>query len=58
MNDKNNSDCDTNSGKYAIGNKMPIKMDFEKSGLGNNNKPMNKPIIIEIYALFSVIILL
>ena len=31
---------------------MPTKIDFEKSGLGNNNKPMNNPIIIEIYAFF------
>ena len=34
---------------------MPTKIDFEKSGLGNNNKPMNNPIIIEIYAFFSLI---
>ena len=56
-NDRNNNDCDTNDGKILAGNKIPINMDFEKSGLGNNNNPANKPIIIEIYAFFSLIFL-
>jgi hypothetical protein len=36
------------------GNKIPINIDLEKSGLGNNSSPANKPIIIEIYAFFSL----
>ena len=34
---------------------MPTKMDFEKSGLGKNNKPTVIPSIIEMYAFFSLI---
>ena len=45
--DKNNSDCDIKLGKKLIGNKIPIKIDLEKSGLGNNNNPINNPVIIE-----------
>jgi len=32
---------------------MPINIDFEKSGLGNNNIPAIKPMIIDIYEFFS-----
>ena len=39
-------------------NKIPINIDWEKSGLGNNNNPENKPNKIAIYAFFSVIFLL
>ena len=28
-----------NEGKKSTGIKIPTKIDFEKSGLGNNNKP-------------------
>ena len=38
-----------------MGNKIPTKIDFEKSGLGNNNKPAVMPIIIDMYAFFSLI---
>jgi len=38
-----------------MGNKIPTKIDFEKSGLGKNNKPTAIPIIIEIYVFFSLI---
>ncbi len=34
---------------------MPTKIDFEKSGLGKSNNPPAIPIIIDIYAFFSVI---
>tara|TARA_B100001758_G_C17948163_1_gene371890 strand:+ start:226 stop:429 length:204 start_codon:yes stop_codon:yes gene_type:complete len=52
--DKNNNDCAINGGKNSKGNKIPTKMDFEKSGLGKNNKPIINPKIIDIYAFFSV----
>ena len=32
---------------------MPIKIDFEKSGLGKSNIPTTRPIIIEMYEFFS-----
>ena len=54
-NDKNNNDCDTNSGKRFTGNNIPTNIDFEKSGLGKNNNPITNPIIIDIYAFFSLI---
>ena len=38
-----------------MGNRIPTKIDFEKSGLGNNNKPADIPIKIDIYAFFSFI---
>ncbi len=33
---------------------MPINKLFEKSGVGNNNRPPIRPTIIEIYAVFSL----
>ena len=54
-NDINNNDCDTKSGKKFIGNNMPTKIDFEKSGLGKNNNPIANPITIDMYAFFSLI---
>ena len=53
MNDKNNKDCKTKLGNKFDGNIIPIKIDLEKSGLGNKSNPANKPIIIDIYAFFS-----
>ena len=38
-----------------MGNKIPTKIDFEKSGLGKNNNPATIPIIIDMYAFFSLI---
>ena len=55
INDKNNNDCDIKSGKKSTGNNVPIKIDFEKSGLGKNNNPIANPKIIDIYAFFSFI---
>tara|TARA_B100001741_G_C16361285_1_gene508771 strand:+ start:691 stop:816 length:126 start_codon:yes stop_codon:yes gene_type:complete len=37
-----------------MGNIMPTNIDLEKSRLGNNNMPDIKPIIIDIYAFFSL----
>ena len=41
-----------------MGNRIPTKIDFEKSGLGNNNRPTANPNIIDMYAFFSLIDLL
>ena len=54
INEQNNNDCKTNSGKKSIGNIIPTNSDLEKSELGNNNNPAIKPIIIETYAFFSL----
>ena len=56
--DKNSNDWAINEGKNSTGNNIPTKIDFEKSGLGKNNNPINNPVIIEIYAFFSFIELL
>jgi hypothetical protein len=47
-NDINSKDCDMNKGKTSLEKRIPINIDLEKSGLGNNNKPAVKPIIIDI----------
>ena len=52
-NDKNNNDWETKLGNISIGKSIPIKIDLEKSGLGNNSKPAIKPTIIDTYAFFS-----
>tara|TARA_Y100000590_G_C15420550_1_gene901225 strand:- start:20 stop:223 length:204 start_codon:yes stop_codon:yes gene_type:complete len=57
-NDKKSKDCDINKGKLLMGNKIPIKIDLEKSGLGNITKPTNNPIKIDKYAFFSLSFLL
>ena len=57
-NDKKSKDCAINEGKLLTGNKIPIKIDLEKSGLGNNIKPTNNPIKIDKYAFFSLSFLL
>ena len=57
-NDKNNKDCVIKVGNAFKGNKTPTNIDCEKSGDGNNNNPINKPKIIDIYAFFSSIKLL
>ena len=51
--DKNNIDCVMKIGNMSVENIIPIKIDLEKSGLGNKSNPANKPIIIDIYAFFS-----
>ena len=37
-----------NDGKKSVGNIKPTNTDLVKSGLGNNNIPATKPIIIDI----------
>jgi hypothetical protein len=54
-NDKKSKDWPINEGKLLTGNKIPIKIDLEKSGLGNNSKPTNNPIKIDKYAFFQCI---
>ena len=56
--DKNNNDCETKGANNSFGTKMPTNKLFEKSGAGNIRNPPIKPIIIEIYAVFSLIFLL
>ena len=53
-NEINNNDCDINVWKLVAGNKVPINIDFEKSGLGNKRIPPINPTIIATYAFFSV----
>ena len=53
-NDKKSKDCVINEGKLLTGNKIPIKIDLEKSGPGNNSKPASNPIRIDKYAFFSL----
>ena len=53
INEQNSNDCETNDGKKSIGNIIPAKIDLEKSGVGNNNMPATKPIIMDIYEFFS-----
>ena len=52
--EKNSKDWETNTGKKSIGNIIPTRIDFEKSGLGNKRIPPINPIIIATYAFFSV----
>ena len=40
-------------GNKSNENSVPTKILLEKSGLGKNNKPKNKPINIDIIAFFS-----
>ena len=54
INEKNNNDLETNSGKKSFGIIIPINIDFEKSGLGNNNNPAINPTMIERYIFFSL----
>ena len=51
--EQNNKDCEINDGKKSVGKITPTNIDLEKSGLGNNNIPATKPIIIDIYEFFS-----
>ena len=53
INDKNNKDCETNTGKNSTGKIYPTNKLFEKSGIGNKRKPPTKPVIIDMYATFS-----
>ena len=52
--EQNSKDWETNIGKKSIGNIIPTKIDFEKSGLGKKRIPPTNPTIIETYAFFSL----
>ena len=51
--DKKSNDCDTNAGNSSTGSIIPTSKLLEKSGVGNKRIPPIKPIIIDIYAVFS-----
>ena len=55
--DKNNNDWDINGLNISFDNNIPTNKLFEKSGEGNNKNPAINPIRIEIYAVFSSILL-
>ena len=55
--DKNNNDWDINGLNISFDNNIPTNKLFEKSGEGNNKNPAINPIRIDIYAVFSSILL-
>ena len=55
--DKNNNDWDIKGLNISFDNKTPTNKLLEKSGEGNNKKPAISPIMIDIYAVFSFILL-
>ena len=55
--DKNNNDWDINGLNISFDNNIPTNKLFEKSGEGNNKNPAINPIMIDIYAVFSLILL-
>ena len=57
INDKNNNDWDINGLIISFDKKIPINKLFEKSGDGKNKNPNISPIMIDIYAVFSSILL-
>ena len=57
INDKNNNDWDINGLNISFDNNIPTNKLFEKSGEGKNKNPNISPIMIEIYAVFSSILL-
>ena len=57
INDKNNNDWDINGLNISFDNNIPTNKLFEKSGEGNNKNPAINPIMIDIYAVFSPILL-
>ena len=57
INDKNNNDWDINGLNISFDNNIPTNKLFEKSGEGNNKNPAKNLIRIDIYAVFSSILL-
>ena len=55
--DKNSSDWDIKGLNISFDNNIPTNKLFEKSGEGNNKNPAINPIMIDIYAVFSSILL-
>ena len=51
--DQNSKEVDTICGNKSIGNNKPTKILCEKSVLGNNNRPKNRPKNMDIIAFFS-----
>ena len=45
--DRNNNDCDTNTGNNSVGNIIPTNKLLEKSGVGNKRNPPIRPIMID-----------
>ena len=56
--DINNNDCETKTGNKSTGKIIPTSKLYEKSGVGNKRNPIIKPIIIDLYAVFSYNLLL
>ena len=56
--DKNNKECDTIGINNSLGKRTPTNKLLEKSGAGNIKIPPISQIIIEIYAFFSLMLLL
>ena len=56
--DKNNNCWAIKVAKISLGNNIPTNKLFEKSGNGNSKKPPINPTIIDVYAVFSSILLL
>ena len=46
--DRNNNDCDTNTGNNSVGNIIPTNKLLEKSGVGNKRNPPIRPIMIDV----------
>ena len=57
INDKNNNDWDINGLNISFDNNIPTNKLFVKSGEGKNKNPNISPIMIDIYAFFSSILL-
>ena len=55
--DKNNNDWDINGLNISFDNNIPTNKLFEKFGEGKNKNPNISPIMIDIYAVFSSILL-
>ena len=55
--DKNNNDWEIKGAINSLGIKIPTNKLFEKSGEGNNKIPTINPIRIDLYAVFSSILL-
>ena len=52
--EQNSKELDIIAGNKSKGSNVPTKILLEKSGLGKNNRPKNKPDNIDIIAFFSL----
>ena len=55
--DKNNNDWDINGLNISFDNNIPTNKLFEKSGEGNKKNPAINPMMIDMYAVCSSILL-